>query len=179
MEVAVGRCKTIVGRILMSAGEARGESPKVTTVRAFVGEIVHGWHASRLPGVIDYVDEFGEDVSIVSDTALKQVIGNIIDNSADFSPEWIGITLWREEDVLRLEIADSGPGFSPEILASFGRPYRSTKGRPGGGLGLFLLVNVLRKLGGEASAANRPEGGASVSLMLPLSALRYPAAVAA
>src|SRR3546814_15517590 len=62
--------------------------------------------------------------------------------------------------MLVIEIADRGPGFSPEMLENFGQPYRSTKGRPGGGLGLFLLVNVLRKLGGGASVANRDAGGA-------------------
>ena len=57
------------------------------------------------------------------------------------------------------------------MIARFGQPYSSTKGRPGGGLGLFLLVNVLRKLGGSASVANRDAGGAVVRIILPLSAV--------
>lgn len=173
MEAAVARCKTIVAGILMSAGEARGEAPKVTTVRAFLGAIVDEWRSSRLPGVVDYTDRLAEDIRIVSDPALKQVLSNIIDNAADFSPDWIGISLWREQDALVLEIADRGPGFSKEILSSFGRPYRSTRGRPGGGLGLFLLVNVVRKLGGEATAGNRDEGGAYVRVTLPLRSIAY------
>src|SRR3546814_2760391 len=76
--------------------------------------------------------------------------------------------------MLVIEIADRGPGFSPEMLENFGQPYRSTKGRPGGGLGLFLLVNVLRKLGGGASVANRAAGGALVRIFLPISALAPP-----
>jgi two-component system sensor histidine kinase RegB len=179
METAVARCKTIVGGILMSAGEARGEAPKATSVRAFLAGIVEEWRSSRLPGVVEFSDRFGADVPIVSDPALKHVIGNIIDNAADFSPDWIGIRAWREQDALALEIADRGPGFKDEILASFGRPYRSTKGRPGGGLGLFLLVNVVRKLGGEAEAGNRDGGGAFVRIMLPLRSLGYADGVAA
>ncbi|MDB5652430.1 MAG: hypothetical protein JWQ94_43, partial [Tardiphaga sp.] len=35
----------------------------------------------------------------------------------------------------------------------------------------FLVVNVLRKLGGQARAANRPAGGAIVELSLPIAAL--------
>jgi len=173
METAVARCKTIVSGILLSAGEARGEAPKVTSMRAFLDGIVAEWRSSRLPGAIHYDDDFGEDVAIVSDPALKQVLGNIIDNAAHYSPDWIGIAAAREGDDLLLSIADSGPGFSEEILASFGQPYRSTKGRPGGGLGLFLLVNVLRKLGGSAEAANRAEGGALVRIRLPIAALAY------
>ena len=76
------------------------------------------------------------------------------------------------EHELVLTVADRGPGFPPAMLADFGRPYSSSKGQPGGGLGLFLLVNVVRKLGGEASAENPPGGGARVTVALPLAALR-------
>src|SRR3546814_2725493 len=40
MDAAVQRCKTIVSGILMSAGEARGEAPQLTTMRASFNEIV-------------------------------------------------------------------------------------------------------------------------------------------
>lgn len=173
MQAEVQRCKTIVSGILMSAGEARGVAPAVTTMRRFLDEIVADWRASRLPGTIDYDDRFGDDMAIVSDPALKQVIGNVIDNAAEVSPRWIGISARRREDALLIEVRDTGPGFPPEMLATFGQPYRSSKGRPGGGLGLFLLVNVLRKLGGKAEARNEEEGGATVAITLPLEAIAY------
>ena len=37
--------------------------------------------------------------------------------------------------------------------------------------GLFLVVNVARTLGGKVSARNRPEGGAEVTLTLPLASI--------
>ena len=73
--------------------------------------------------------------------------------------------------MLLLRITDAGPGFAPEMLAQLGRPYNSSKGRAGGGLGLFLVVNVVRKLGGTVVAANRPKGGAVVTIELPLETL--------
>jgi len=173
MDLAVQRCKTIVSGILLSAGEARGVAPRVTTMRAFLDEMVQDAQAMRRPGTLHYADRFGEDVSIVADPALRQVIGNVIDNAAEVSPDRIDISAARDQESLVLEIADHGPGFSAEILSSFGRPYRSTKGKPGGGLGLFLLVNVTRKLGGTATAANRREGGALVRIVLPIDALAY------
>ncbi|MFN4096537.1 MAG: ATP-binding protein [Sphingomonas sp.] len=171
MDGAVRRCKAIVSGILMSAGEARGVAPEVTSVRRFLTEVVADYRASLLPGTLDFDDRFGADVTIVSDPALRQVIGNVIDNAIEVSPGTVTLTALREEDALVIEIADRGTGFAPEILATFGQPYRSTKGKPGGGLGLFLLVNVLRKLGGEASAENRLDGGARVRIVLPLAAL--------
>src|SRR5690606_33016369 len=60
---------------------------------------------------------------------------------------------------------------SPDMQAQLGKPYQSSQGRPGGGLGLFLAVNEARTLGGALTAKNRTEGGAIGRLTLPLSAI--------
>jgi len=73
---------------------------------------------------------------------------------------------------VQFQIIDRGPGFDPKILPEIGTPYLSTKGRPGSGLGLFLVMNVARKLGGTVSARNRMQGGAEVTLELPLAAIK-------
>lgn len=175
MEIAVRRCKTIVSGILMSAGEARGEAPERTTMRAFLTGIADEWREARGLATLEFHDRFGADIAIVSDPALRQVIGNVIDNAIDVSPDRVSLEAAREGDTLALSIVDHGPGFPDEILEGLGKPYRSTKGRPGGGLGLFLLVNVMRKLGGEVRAGNREGGGARVTMLLPLAAIAYPA----
>ena len=173
MENAVQRCKTIVSGILMSAGEARGEATERTTMRAFLRDIVDEWQVTRGLDTLEYHDRFGQDVAIVSDPALRQVIGNVIDNAVEVSPQWVGIRAARQGEALELTVTDRGPGFAEEILDGLGKPYRSTKGKPGGGLGLFLLVNVMRKLGGEVRAGNREQGGAEVTIWLPLDAIAY------
>ena len=172
MQAELARCKSILTGILMSAGEVRGENPTVTTLRGFLDEIVSDWQA-RTTTPIAFTEKVGEDLDIVSDPALRQVIGNVVDNALDVSPTGICIEAWRRGHTLILDVSDEGPGFTPEMLADFGRPYASTKGRPGGGIGLFLVVNVLRKLGGKAEVNNLDEGGAMVRLSIPLSALAY------
>jgi two-component system sensor histidine kinase RegB len=107
----------------------------------------------------------------VSDPALRQVIGNVIENALDVSPEFVLLTARIEERRLVLEVRDRGPGFAPEMLAGFGRPYSSTKGVPGGGLGLYLVVNVVRNLGGRVHVGNCDDGGALVRMAIPLAAL--------
>lgn len=171
MQAAVRRCKSIVTGILMSSGEARGDSPIVTTVEDFLNEIVNEWRAGRSAAKLHYVNAFGSNLPIVSDSTLKQVVFNLLDNAFEASPQWIELTAGHEGDTLVLRVLDAGPGFAPEMLARLGKPYQSTKGRLGGGLGLFLVVNVVRKLGGSVTAENRPEGGASVTLNLPLQTL--------
>lgn len=170
MQAEVERCKAIVTGILMSAGEARGEAPEITSVHGFFADLVDYWRA-RGTTPLTYDDAFGADLSIVSDTALKQVICNVLDNAAEVSPQGIGLVVERDGDAIRLSVRDAGPGFAPDMLANLGKPYQSTKQRPGGGLGLFLVVNVMRKLGGSVAARNLDEGGAEVTLRLPLASL--------
>jgi len=171
MQAAVERCKSILTGILLSAGEARGDAPGVTTINAFIDGLVEDWREHRPTAALRYENLVAEDLPIISDTALKQVIFNVLDNAFEASPNWTSLTVERTAEALVLRVADAGPGFSEEMLAEFGKPYSSSKGRPGGGLGLFLVVNVVRKLGGIVAARNRVNHGALVTIELPLSTL--------
>lgn len=178
MQTQLARCKAIVTGILLSAGDTRGEAPAQTTLAVFLDELVSEWSATRPVGVLDYRRHLDQDLPIVSDSGLKQMIGNILDNALEASPDWVGLEVSRQgEDgeTLRLKVSDAGTGFTAETLANFGKPYNSSKGRPGGGLGLFLSLNVARSFGGRLYAANRVPRGAEVVLELPLSALALPA----
>lgn len=171
MQAQVQRCKSIVSGILMSAGEARGEAPMQTTVHTFLDGLVTEWRATRPVNEFSYENRFGQDLAIISDSAIKQMVHNVLDNALEASMNWVHIEVSREDDALVLTVRDDGLGFAPQMLERLGKPYQSSKGRPGGGLGLFLVVNVARTLGGTVAARNRAEGGAEVTLTLPLSAI--------
>lgn len=171
MQTQLKRCKSIVSGVLLAAGETRGESAARTTIRTFLDQLVDDWKASRPVQGFTYHNRISNDAPIVFDSALKQMIDNVLDNALEASPDWVGLDASVEHGILTLAVTDAGPGFAPAMLAHFGKPYQSSKGRPGGGLGLFLAVNVARTLGGSVAASNRPEGGALVKLMLPLSAI--------
>ncbi|KGD64456.1 two-component, sensor histidine protein kinase [Alcanivorax nanhaiticus] len=168
MQTQVLRCKSIVSGILLSAGETRGEASEETTVREFLDELVEEWRDTRSVKDFIYMNDFGTDLRIVSDDALKQSIHNVLDNALEASPNWVRLDVHREDETLLVSVTDRGPGFPEEMLDSIGRPYQSTKGRPGSGLGLFLVMNVLRTLGGNLRARNLVQGGALVTLSLPL-----------
>jgi two-component system sensor histidine kinase RegB len=171
MQAQVERCKSIVSGILLSSGEVRGEGALRTTIKTFMNELVTEWRAARSPRRFDYVNVFGDDESVVSDTVLKQAIFNLLDNALEASPDFVMVEVGRANDDLVITVKDEGPGFTAEMLAALGKPYQSSKGQPGGGLGLFLVVNVVRKLGGVVSARNREVKGAIVTLTLPLTSL--------
>lgn len=174
MQSQVRHCKAIVSSILLSAGEARSESSRATTVCGFLDEVVQDWRNRRPDHRLQYENRFGQDMPIVSASALKQMMANVLDNAFEASPNAIEFVALRQSDDLVLLVRDQGPGFAPELLPYLGEPYRSTKGRAGRGLGLFLVVNVARALGGEVRAHNRSTGGAEVRITLPLGSLALP-----
>jgi two-component system, sensor histidine kinase RegB len=171
MQAQLQRCKSIVSGILLSAGEARGESSVKTTINTFLNDLANEWQGSRPIAEFVYQNRIQQDLPVVFDSTLKQMIFNVLDNAFEASPQWVSLVAARETDALTLTVTDAGPGFPPAMLAQLGKPYQSSKGRPGSGLGLFLVVNVARKLGGTVTARNRADGGAVVQLTLPLDAI--------
>ena len=172
MQAEIQRCKAIVTSILMSSGDPRGEETRATTVRALFDRIVADWSGARDFTGIRFDDRFGEDVPIAADVVLQQAVFNLLDNAAEVSPERIDVILGRADDALVLTVRDAGAGFAAEQLANLGNPYNSSKSELGRGLGLYLVGNVARKLGGSIVARNREDGGAELILSLPLVAIQ-------
>jgi len=177
MQNQLQRCKAIVSGILLSAGEARGESSARTTINCFLDELVREWRSSRAVAAFEFVNRIGADIgddqSVVFDSTFTQAVCNLLDNALEASPAWVHMEAACEREALVIVVSDRGPGFAPAMLADFGKPYQSTKGRAGSGMGLFLVVNVARMLGGTVTAHNLPPGGAAVTLTLPLAAIVY------
>ena len=172
MQTQLQRCKSIVSGILLSAGKARGESAVRTTIHTFLDGLAEDWEDSRPVKDFEYENRIVDDIPVAFDSALKQSIDNLLDNALEASPTgWVSLAASVEDGILTLVVRDRGAGFAPGVLAQFGKPYQSTKGRAGGGLGLFLVVNVARTLGGAVVARNREEGGAEVTLTIPLAAI--------
>jgi len=69
-----------------------------------------------------------------------------------------------------IHVTDEGAGFPdgfiPHAFERFSRAD-AARGRGGAGLGLAIVDTIATAHGGAAHAANRPEGGADVSLTLP------------
>ncbi|WP_345776566.1 ATP-binding protein [Pseudoxanthomonas sp. PXM02] len=171
MQAQVARCKSIVTNILLAAGGPRAEAPTETTLHAMLDDLAAEWREARNPPSFRYSNRCDLDPDIVSDVGLRQMVFNVLDNALESSPQWVAMDARCDGDTLVIEISDAGTGFVADVLQRVGTPYNTSKGRPGGGLGLFLSVNVARTLGGSLTAKNRPQGGAVVTMTLPLAAI--------
>jgi two-component system sensor histidine kinase KdpD len=105
---------------------------------------------------------------------IDQVLTNLIENAAKYTPAGseIAIRATRENDVVRVEVADRGPGIPPEALPRLFEPFYRVQGEGrmvrGTGLGLAVAKGLVEAHGGHIRAENRKEGGASFVFALPL-----------
>jgi PAS domain S-box-containing protein len=113
---------------------------------------------------------------------LSQALINLVENAIQHSPEGgtvsievsIEAVLLPGETVETVEtveitVRDAGPGVAPDDLPHLFEPFFSR--RAGGtGLGLSIVQRIVEEHGGRVSAANHPEGGACLSVRLPLRA---------
>jgi signal transduction histidine kinase len=71
------------------------------------------------------------------------------------------------DDACEVIVTDEGPGLSADVLDKMFEPFFTTKHR-GSGLGLPTARRIVEAHGGELTANNRPQGGASLAVRLPI-----------
>ena len=106
----------------------------------------------------------------------RQVLANLIGNALKFTTRGrVEVRMRREgADRARFEIADTGPGLSPDELdaafAPFARIERVSAGVAGAGLGLSLARSLAHLMGGEIGAVSALGAGSCFWLDLPYDA---------
>jgi len=101
---------------------------------------------------------------------LNQVWTNIIDNAIDAmrGEGKLRVRTYREDNCVVVEIADNGPGISPEIQPHIFEPFFTTKGvGEGTGLGLDTVQRIVKKHRGSIQVSSKP-GDTRFQVRLPL-----------
>jgi signal transduction histidine kinase len=112
-------------------------------------------------------------VRIDADAALiHRMVANLFDNEIKHLPTGSSITVQLGIDfpAALLTIEDDGPGFAPDVLPHLFERRVKGKESKGHGLGLAFVDAVTRAHWGTVEAWNRKEGGASITVTLPLAA---------
>jgi two-component system, OmpR family, sensor histidine kinase KdpD len=111
----------------------------------------------------------------VDSRLLAEVIVNLIDNAAKYSPEASKIVIRGaiEGTSLTISVKDQGPGIpSDELSRVFDKFYRGTsrsvKSKGGTGMGLAISRGIIEQHGGNIWAESPPGGGATFSFRLPV-----------
>lgn len=98
---------------------------------------------------------------------LARALMNILSNALRYAREKIVVSLQVQEKTAVLSVQDDGRGFSEDDLKRlFDRFY---KGRGGNfGVGMSIVKMVVERMNGTVSAANLEEGGAIITITLPV-----------
>jgi two-component system NtrC family sensor kinase len=103
-------------------------------------------------------------------TQLELVLINLLKNSLDAMPYGgtLDITASEVQTGIQIDVADSGSGIPPEMLARVFEPWVTSKTvGQGTGLGLAIAREVIEAHGGTIAIRNVENGGAVVTILLP------------
>ena len=127
----------------------------------------HGTHPvhMNIPDNLPYM--------LVDPGLIVQAFINILDNSFKYSPpeSSVDITAELRGEQVEIAIIDHGPGIPPEDLERvFDKFYRLQRPNSvaGTGLGLSIVRGIIEAHGGTVNAANNPNGGTIIRLVLPV-----------
>jgi two-component system cell cycle sensor histidine kinase/response regulator CckA len=103
---------------------------------------------------------------------LEQVLVNLLSNALDAlrgvpPPRRLVVDSFVDDGRVCVAVVDNGPGVAPEIAARLFRPFATTKGRRGTGLGLYISRQLVREAAGDLGLDAAAGRGARFLLWLP------------
>jgi putative PEP-CTERM system histidine kinase len=114
----------------------------------------------------------------ISVGAGRDQLGNVIENlvrnaqEATAADGRIDLVVQQLTDAVVISVSDTGHGMTSEFIRDrLYRPFDSTKGRRGMGIGAFQVREFARSYGGSVEVESTPGAGTTIRLVLPLSAL--------
>lgn len=140
-------------------------------LNALVAEVVHSEQKHQR------TITFSEDPAIpnipLSLVAMKRVFTNMLENAIRYSDGDIAVstTLSNDKKYAIVAVKDSGPGIPESELESVFEPFKqgdAARGSEGSGLGLAIIKRIVDMHNGKVKLVNRPEGGLSAQVFLPL-----------
>lgn len=107
--------------------------------------------------------------------AIARALVNLVNNALKYSADqkFLGVKLYREDSVVKLEVADHGIGIARRDQSKiFEKFYRAgdplVHNTKGSGLGLSLVRHITQAHGGEIAVESTPGRGSKFILSLPL-----------
>ena len=110
---------------------------------------------------------------------LEQVVVNLLSNAIDAlravtPPRHLSVDTWVQDGQVSVAVGDNGRGVAAEIAQRLFRPFATTKGRRGTGLGLYISRQIAREAGGDLTLTSPPGFGARFVLSLPVALASAP-----
>lgn len=117
------------------------------------------------------IDGLADDAPIIADEErVLGMLGHIIQNAQEATPAdgRVTVRLRVEGHVALIEVEDTGIGMTADFIRDrLFRPFDSTKGLTGMGIGVFESRELVRLLGGDLTVDSTPGGGSRFRIAIP------------
>lgn len=126
----------------------------------------------RLPGPV--VGSCAEPLEVMaSDDALAEALEHVIRNAQDATEPGgrVEVSVGRRDDGVVIEVSDTGTGMTRDFIETrLFRPFFSTKGAAGAGIGAYQVLEYVRGIGGSVEVRSTPGQGTQFFIILPAAA---------
>jgi len=184
-EIAPAQLKRLAGNIyrasrrmqellqdLVNVGRGKTEGAEICRLREVAGAACDSLAPAADAQGVNVTLDIADSIELPLERArVERVFINLIGNALEAMPSGGGIriTAHTAPDGVVVEIADSGPGISPEIREHLFQPFVSSGKKNGLGLGLALSRQTILDHGGDMWVESEPGRGAHFFFRLPLS----------
>jgi len=167
--LTIERSVTRMRRLLEQLQRGLAEpSPSRVNLLPVLEEVASEAAARRPVPVLEGVEEA---VVRADRDKLMMVISHAVRNAQDATPAEgeVSIRLSADDEQVRIEIIDTGSGMDAEFIQSrLFRPFDTTKGASGMGIGAYQIREYIQSLGGKVEVHSEPGLGTRLVLIMPV-----------
>jgi putative PEP-CTERM system histidine kinase len=173
VENSVAKMNRLLAHLRVGAHNNDGRS---INLAALLGEVVRDAQVKKPVPVFECL---ATDIVIAADRdRLASVVGHIIRNAQEATPESgkVVVRLQKHNSQAVVEVEDTGCGMDEAFVHTrLFRPFQTTKGSSGMGIGIYEVREFVRALGGNIAVDSKPGAGTTFRIHLPYEASSGPA----
>ena len=148
------RCKEILQKLSLNPLKLKDKFLNKVKLTDLIKINFDKFNKTKQLQIHDNIDN--KEPEIIFKDEIMYALGNIIQNSINYSKEIVSVKLNYSEKDIKIEISDDGLGFPKDIVDKLGEPYIS-KNNEGMGLGIFIAKNLIENMGGSIHFFNSKE----------------------
>jgi two-component system sensor histidine kinase PhoQ len=170
LEEQIQRMDHIVAHQLQRAATAGGSpSRKPILLEPTVNKLCRALGKVYQEKQIRFEPHLPADIKLrVDEGDLMEVLGNMLDNACKWCQQRVRIDVKLDKSRARFTIADDGPGIDQsQIDMILQRGGRVDESKPGQGIGLSVVVDIIEAYKGKIVVSQSHLGGAAFSFDLP------------